>query len=112
HREEDEKDKANRPPQSPVFPVARQLMQGVQTRQKAMRMLRNSFDDGKPLLLLRFQARHRGSISSYLGVDMPAEFLKFLLITLELRSPVSVDGSFPSQTCATQAFGLSKDLVT
>src|SRR5215831_5068315 len=72
HSEEDEKYKENRPPQSKVFPVTRQLVQGVKTSKKAMRILHNGFYDGKPLLLLRFQARHRGSIGSHLDVDMPA----------------------------------------
>src|SRR5438093_5436151 len=77
-----------------------------------MRMLRNGFYDGQPLLLLRFQARHRGSIGGNLGVDIPAEFLKFCLITLELRSTVSIDWPLPSHTCATDAFCFSKGLVT
>src|SRR2546428_871724 len=77
-----------------------------------MRMLRNGFDDGQPLLLLRFQARHRRSIGSNLGIDLPAEFPQFCLITLELRSTVSIDWPFPAHPCATEAFGLSKGLVT
>jgi hypothetical protein len=88
------------------------LVQGIQTRQQAMRLLCNGFHGGKPLLLLRFQARDRGGISSHLGGDMPAEVLKFVLIPLELRAPVCVDGSFPSQTGATHAFCLRKGLVT
>src|SRR5437016_4072542 len=49
HREEDAKYQENRPTQRKVFPVARQLVQCVQTRKKAMRILRNGFDDGKTL---------------------------------------------------------------
>ena len=67
HRKEDEKDNEYRPTQSQVVPVARQLVQGVQTSKQAMRMLRNGFDDGKTLLLLRFQARPRGRIGSQLS---------------------------------------------
>ena len=112
HSEEDEKYKENRPTQRKVFPVARQLVQGVKTRKKAMRILRNGFDDGKTLLLLRFQARHRGIIGSNLGVYIPAEFTKFFLITLELRSTFSVDWPFPSHMGSPHAFCLNKGLVT
>jgi hypothetical protein len=68
----------------------------MKTRQQAMSILCNGFDDGKPLLLLRFQARNLGRIGSNLGVDLPAECPKFLLITLELRSTFSVYWPLPS----------------
>ena len=77
-----------------------------------MRILRNGFDDGKTLLLLRFQARHRGIIGSHLGVDIPAECTQFVLITLELRATFSVDRPFPSYMCSPHAFCLNKGLVT
>src|SRR5258705_11334537 len=68
--EEDEKYHENRPTQRRVFPVARQLVQGVQTRKKAMRILSNALYDGKALPLLRFQARLRGRIGSKLSFDV------------------------------------------
>jgi hypothetical protein len=46
-----------------------------------------------------------------LGVNLPAEFTKLCLITLELRSTFGVDWPFASPVGSTQAFCLSNSLV-
>jgi hypothetical protein len=71
-------------------------MQGVQTRQQAICLLRHGFDDGEPVLLLGFQVRELGRIGRDLGGDLLAECPQFVLIPLELHAPLRVDGSLPA----------------